>query len=186
DRPVYTAHCKHPIQTPYLPQFESGQGVVAVRVDPEDPQNVALDLTNQPPPPRDGGSDVSAVTGAPVDVGASADITAAVQAALDAPPELRQGALSAAEVLATGTPCRVIIQAAQPLGFQKKGLDVWGLTVNAIVDGEAPSQAGIGLGVPPEAMALVFPGANLPGARRSDVTDAVCIDWAAAVAAAPH
>lgn len=53
-RPVYTAECKHPIPMPYLPQFESGQGFVAVRVDPGDPQNVALDLSHDVPSSRDG------------------------------------------------------------------------------------------------------------------------------------
>jgi hypothetical protein len=37
---------------PYLPQFESGQGYIAVRVDPEDATNIELDLTHDVPPPR--------------------------------------------------------------------------------------------------------------------------------------
>src|SRR5687767_897989 len=47
DRPVYTAECKHPVQMPYLPQFESGQAYFAVRVDPDDHTNIALDTANR-------------------------------------------------------------------------------------------------------------------------------------------
>src|SRR5215210_4287768 len=57
NQPAYTAQCKHPIQMPYLPQFESGQAVVAVRVDPNDQTRIALDLAHDVP--RPGGVDVA-------------------------------------------------------------------------------------------------------------------------------
>jgi hypothetical protein len=197
DRPVYAARCKHPIPMPYLAQFESGQGFVAVRVDPGDPQNIELDLAHDVPVSRAGGAVpdgpggaastvqvVDASQGLPDDV--ARDLAAAginldgSGASLE--PQTHASALSAAEILATGTPCRAVVQSAQPLDMQKDGLDVWGIVLNAIADGEPASQARIGVGVPPEAMALVFPGANLPAKRRSDIADGVSIDWDAAVA----
>jgi len=199
DRPVYTAHTKHPIQMPYLPQFESGQGSVAVRVDPDDPQNIALDLTHDVPPPRAaaaaaaGASTVQVIdagAGLPADVAAQlaaagidlggAAAGAAGGAAAAAVPQNRESPVSAADILATGTPCRVIVQSAQPLGFQKDGRDVWGLVLNVVADGEPPAQARIGVGIPPEGVARLFPGANLPARRRADVPDGVTIDWDAA------
>ena len=189
NRPVYTAECKHPIPMPYLPQFESGQGFVAVRVDPDDPQNVALDLSHDVPPTRDGAAAIGGDTvqvidargGLPADLAAQLAATGVDLSSGAGPPPNREGALSAAEILTTGTPCRAIIQSSQPLGFQKDGLDVWGLVLNAIAEGEPTSQARIGIGVPAEAMALVFPGANLPAKRRGDIDDGVTIDWAAAL-----
>ncbi len=190
DRPVYTAGCKHPIPMPYLPQFESGTGAVAVRVDPDDPQNIALDLSHDVPPPRSGvvgGGDtvevIDASGGLPEDIARQLAAAGVDLAGASSPPPNREGELTAAEILATGTSCRAVVQSAQPLGFQKDGLDVWGLVLNAIADGEASSQVRIGIGVPADAMALVFPGANLPAKRRSDVQDGVSIDWSAALSA---
>jgi hypothetical protein len=172
DRPVYTATCKHPIQIPYLPQFESGQGFVAVRVDPEDQSRIALDLTHEVPPARDGTTDAQMD---PTTLGA-------VQST-DGPVPNRDSPVKAAEILATGTPCRAIIQTSQPLGIKKDGHDVWGLVLNATFDdGQPPIQARTGVAIPAEAMALVFPGAILPAKRRADVLDGVAIDWEAALA----
>lgn len=194
DRPIYTAECKHPIPMPYLPQFESGQGFVAVRVDPADPQNIALDLSHDVPSPRSG----AAATGAGPGAGSTVQVidasgglpedlaqqlaAAGVDLGAGATQEQnRESKLSAAEILATGAPCRAVVQSAQPLGFQKDGLDVWGIVLNAIVEGEPASQARIGIGVPAEAVALVFPGANLPAKRRGDIDDGTSIDWTTAL-----
>lgn len=187
DRPVYTAECKHPVQMPYLPQFESGQAYFAVRVDPDDHTNIALDTAHDVPPPR--GQDADA----PQSIVEAGDLSADVAAQLAAaglgsaetsqPPPNRVSAVSGAEILATGLPCRAIVQSAQPLGFQKEGKDVWGIVLNAVAEGAAPFSARIGLGVPPEAVSLLFPGADLPAKYRSDVPDGVCIDWDAALAA---
>jgi hypothetical protein len=94
----------------------------------------------------------------------------------------RASPLTAAQILATGTPCRAVIQTAQPLGYQKDGKDVWGFVLNTMVEGESPTQARVGMGVPAEATALLFPGANLPAKRREDIADGVSIDWQAALA----
>jgi hypothetical protein len=160
-----------------------------VRVDPEDATNIELDLTHDVPPSRGGGSAngaapttqvIEAGQGLPPDI--AAQLAAAgidLSGGAGAPP-IRMSPVSGAEILATGTPCRAIIQSASPLGTQKDGHDVWGIVLNAIADGEPTTQARIGIGVPAAAMALVFPGSNLPARRRSDVEDGVCIDWDAA------
>src|SRR4051812_46520416 len=53
DHEPYRATCKHPIPMIYLPQMQTAGAVVAVRVDPADPQNIALDLATDPPPAAD-------------------------------------------------------------------------------------------------------------------------------------
>lgn len=180
-QPPYVATCKHPIPIPYLAQAESGQGYVAVRVDPEDPQNIAIDPTAEVPGGGHAVTTIDASQGIPEEI---AQQLAAAGLTLDGPSSEplpnRESELSAQQILESGTPCRAIVQSAQPLGFQKDGLDVWGIVLNAIDDGGATTQARIGIGVPPEAVALLFPGANLPAKKRADVHDGVAIDWAAA------
>jgi hypothetical protein len=46
-RPPYQATCTHPIPFVYLPQMRAPGATVAVRVDPNDPQHIALDLAEQ-------------------------------------------------------------------------------------------------------------------------------------------
>lgn len=186
-QPPYTANCKHPVPIPYLSQFESGQGYVAVRVDPEDPQNIAIDPKADVPGGNHTVQTIDASQGIPADI---AQQLAAAGISLDAAPAQspseplpnRESEVSARQILESGVPCKAIVQSAQPLGFQKDGLDVWGIVLNAIEDGGATSQARVGIGVPPDAVALLFPGSNLPAKRRADVQDGVAIDWAAALA----
>src|SRR4051794_21219834 len=45
----YTATCMHPVPQVYLPKLSEPGAAVAVRVDPEDPQNIALDLEHDVP-----------------------------------------------------------------------------------------------------------------------------------------
>ena len=89
--------------------------------------------------------------------------------------------LKAAEILATGTPCRVVINSSQPLGMKNESGDYYGLVLSVFADGETPYQVQVGAPVTPEGVALLFAGANLPAKRRVDVDQAVAPDWAAAV-----
>ena len=181
DRPVYTTECKHPVLMPYLSHFESGQAYFAVRVDPDDHTNIALDTAHDVPPPRGGDAGAAHVIDGgqalPSDVAARLAAAGIDLSGTQQPPPNRLSPVSGAEILATGAPCRAIVQSAQPLGFQKDGNDVWGIVLNAVAEGEEPLQARIGIGVPAAAVPLLFPGANLPAKRRSDVDDGVCIDW---------
>jgi hypothetical protein len=191
-QPPYIATCKHPIPIPYLAQAESGQGYVAVRVDPDDPQNIAVDPTADVPGGNATVRTIDASQGIPADIAqqlASAGITLddspAPPVDLSQPLPNRESEVSAQQILESGTPCRAIVQSAQPLGFQKDGLDVWGIVLNAIDHKGATAQARIGIGVPAEAVALLFPGATLPAKKRADIQDGVAIDWAAALVDRP-
>jgi hypothetical protein len=46
-RPPYQVTCTHPIPFASLPQMRAPGATVAVRVDPNDPQHIALDLAEQ-------------------------------------------------------------------------------------------------------------------------------------------
>lgn len=178
-RPLYQATCKYPIQMPYLPQFESGNASVAVRVDPDDPANITLDLTTDVPPPSQA---------APTTASAAPDPNAYAQpATAPAQPANTTNKLTAAEVLATGSPCRVVIVESQPLDFSKPGLPpYYGLVLSVFVDGQAPSQVRVGVPVPDAAVPLLYPGSNVPAKIRADVQDAVTPDWDAAIIEASH
>ncbi|HEX4220019.1 MAG TPA: hypothetical protein VHZ02_16695 [Acidimicrobiales bacterium] len=45
----YLATCKQRVVEVQIPQFQAGSTVVAVRVNPEDPTDIALDLASAPP-----------------------------------------------------------------------------------------------------------------------------------------
>lgn len=50
----YEATCTQRIPEVYLPQFQPGASVVAVRVDPQDPSRIVLDLASEAPTVRMG------------------------------------------------------------------------------------------------------------------------------------
>ena len=45
----YQASCRQAVRLETLPQFQPGSTMVAVRVNPNDPQDIALDLSTDPP-----------------------------------------------------------------------------------------------------------------------------------------
>jgi len=45
----YEATCKQRVAEVYIPQFQPGASVAAVRVNPNDPSDIALDFANEPP-----------------------------------------------------------------------------------------------------------------------------------------
>ena len=49
DTPTFTATCKQRIAEILIPKINPGSSVVAVRVDPEDHNHIALDLHTDPP-----------------------------------------------------------------------------------------------------------------------------------------
>lgn len=172
--PTYRATCHHPIPVIYLAQMKTDGAAVAVRVDPADPQNIALDLATTPPAEHVLGMNPF-VQGEDLEDGTSA-----------APSRnVHRSALTAADILAQGAPCRAVIMGTVPLHqLDSQGLEAVGLVLSVFVDGQAPYQAQIGLGVPPAASALVFPGASLPARVIADRPDMVTIDWPAALAGA--
>jgi hypothetical protein len=103
------------------------------------------------------------------------------------PPEVRMAAGSAqgsaAELLASGTPCEAVIVEYQPLGMKNpKNVDMYALKLTMFVEGQAPYQIMVGNPVPPEAVALLFPGSRVPAKYNPQgVKEDVAIDWEAAL-----
>jgi hypothetical protein len=180
----YVARCKHPIQIPYLSQFESGQGAVAVRVDPDDLTNIALDLEH----------DVPAPSQPPIDSLSSAQPQSQPDEPSEAMPVIHTADPSVggtAGLLASGVPARAILLGVVDLGeaTTSTGKPATGLVLSVTVAGRSPYQAQAGLFVPPEAASLLNIGADLPAKALPDMINMVAIDWDAALAeaaGAPH
>jgi hypothetical protein len=172
-RATYRATCKHPIPMIYLPQMRTEGATVAVRVDPDDPQNIALDLaTSAPDVPEEEAGSVT-ISGPDGDV----------EVPTHASP------VKGSEILARGKACRASVLMSMPLGQQNDaGLDVMGLIFTVATGPAEPYQAQIGLAVPAEAKSLLFPGSDLPARaleewlRNPSPPDMVTIDWDAAIA----
>ena len=91
------------------------------------------------------------------------------------------GAGSAATVLAEGEGCRVVIQQFQDLGkLSPSGLPVFAFALTVIPQGQAAYVIQVGNPVPPEGLAFMFPGSQLPAKRLPHEPNSVVIDWAAA------
>jgi hypothetical protein len=103
----------------------------------------------------------------------------------NAPPTVtvqREGG-GAADVLARGAPVRAVIIATQPMGMKNpEGVDIHAFILTVLQDGQAPRQAKVGNPVPPEAVPLLFNGANLPAKVLPEEPEGVVIDWTAALA----
>jgi hypothetical protein len=139
----YTAVCTHPIPQVYLPKIMEPGAAVAVRVDPDDPQNIALDLEHDVPP-------------API-VLHSDDGT-------DEVVKTSKGTYTYDELIRDGRPCTVEVSAVFPLGqLTQAGLPASGLILQVHRDDVAPYQAQVGLNIPDAFAAVVVPGAQLPG-----------------------
>jgi hypothetical protein len=106
------------------------------------------------------------------------------------PPEVRMAAASsqgsAAELLERGTPCEAVIVESQPLGLKSPaGLDMYAFKLTIFAEGAAPYQIMVGNPVPPEAVALLFPGSRVPAKfDPHGVKEDVVIDWAAVMGSA--
>ena len=103
------------------------------------------------------------------------------------PPEVRMAAGtaqgSAAELLANGTPCEAVIVEFQPLGMKNpKNMDMYAFKLSIFAEGVAPCQIMVGNPVPPEAMALLFPGSRVPAKYYPNgVKEDVARDWASSL-----
>ena len=164
---VYQATATHPIPLIYIPRLQEAGAAVAVRVDPGDPLNIALDLT-------------SPVPAAPIfvvsDDGTRQKVTTS------------KSAFTAADILRDGGPCTVDVLAVIPLNqLTQDGLAATGLVLQVHRDGVPPYQAQIGTHIPDAAVALVIPGATLParwvpGIGEPTDVNMVTPDWPAIVA----
>jgi hypothetical protein len=90
---------------------------------------------------------------------------------------------SAADILANGKPCRVVIVQSQDLNrLSATGVPMYAFVFTVIIEGKAPYQTQVGNPVPPEAVPLLFPGSNVPAKYLPDSDEHnVVVDWAAAL-----
>jgi hypothetical protein len=145
----YMATCRQAIRATILPQLLGGGATVAVRVNPDDHSQIALDLASEPPVITVSAGDGDAKTG------------------------------SAAEILELGVPCRAVIVESLPLGRRNPaGVDLYAFSLTILADGRPPYQTKLGMPVGPEAVPLLYPGNNVPAKRLPDREDHfVMIDW---------
>lgn len=163
----YQATAIHPIPLIHIPRLAQEGAAVAVRVDPADPQNIALDLGTPAPP-----APVFVVS----DDGTRQKVTTSASV------------FTAAQILRDGAPCTIEVLALVPLNqLTQDGLLATGLILQVHRDGVPPYQAQIGTHIPDAATALVVPGATLPGrwvpgvGQPTDV-NLVTPDWPAILA----
>jgi hypothetical protein len=97
------------------------------------------------------------------------------------PDDALVGSLSLAEILATGVPVRVVVvesDAWSPPTTDNAGHPVYRFLLTVVQDGVDPSRNEEAQGVPPYALPLIYPGANLPA--KVAMGQQVAIDWEAA------
>lgn len=98
------------------------------------------------------------------------------------PPESALvGGLSLAEILATGVPARVVVVESDvwsPPTTDKAGDPVYRFLLTVMQDGLDPFRSEEAQGVPPYALPLIYPGANL--VAKVATGGQVAIDWEAA------
>jgi hypothetical protein len=154
DTPRYMATCRQAVDISLLPQLMSGVPV-AVRVDPGDPQRIAISLGEEPP--------VVTMSSADPNVGSAADI-------------LENG--EACRVVIVGTQ-------PTGTRSSKSGYDMYAFVLSVFAEGIAPYQVTVGNPVPPAAVPLLFPGNSLPAKRMPNADERMlAIDWDAALSQA--
>ena len=172
----YQAECVHAIPRIYIPQMQQAGATVAVRVDPDDPQHIELDLATQPPPLPS-----AVATGVPE---TTPDEVALPTNPDGSPIQTHRSKFTADQILAHGKPCRAEITAAVSLGQKdSQGRDAIGFQLQVFADGEQ-YEVQIGVGVPAAAAPLVYEGAVLPAKVLADEPQMVAIDWDSALAEA--
>jgi hypothetical protein len=137
----YQATCKHAIPLIYIPRMQEPGATIAVRVDPNDPQHIELDLASEPP-------------AAPIVV----ETGNGVQHTLTT----NRSTYTAAQILQEGAPCTVDVLAVIPMEQSTSEGPATGLILTVHRDGVAEYVAQVGTFIPPSAVAKVIVGATLP------------------------
>jgi hypothetical protein len=161
----YQATCKHAIPLIYIPKMREPGATVAVRVDPNDPQHIELDLGAEPP---------SAIILETPD-GEQHTLTT------------NRSTFTAAQILQEGSPCTVEVLAVIPMDQSTSEGPATGLILTVHRDGVPEYQAQVGTFIPPGAVAKVVVGATLPakwvpGPGLPTDVNLVIPDWAAIAA----
>jgi hypothetical protein len=151
--PRYTATCRQAVRATVLPQLMMSGVTVAVRVDPNDHDRVALSLGEEPPT-------VTMASSGDANTGSAARI-------------LEQGVSCKA----------VIVQSQPLGMRNPKGDDMYAFMLTVMAEGRPPYQIQVGNPVPAVALPLLYPGNTVPAKRMPDGDDReLVIDWQAALA----
>jgi hypothetical protein len=89
------------------------------------------------------------------------------------------GGISAAQILESGKPVKVVLVANQPLGLRNAdGIDLQLLSLTVYEGVDTPYQLQVGNPVPATALPFLYPGSKLH-AKLGDKPESVVVDWAA-------
>jgi hypothetical protein len=162
---TYQATCKHAIPLIYIPRMREEGATVAVRVDPNDPQHIELDLATEPP----------AAIVLQTEDGEKHTITT------------NRSTYTAAQILQEGAPCTVEVLAVIPMDQTTSEGPATGLILTVHRDGVPEYQAQVGTFIPAAAVGKVVVGATLParwvpGPGLPTDVNLVIPDWAAIAA----
>ena len=146
--PRYTATCRQAIRATILPQLMMPGATVAVRVDPNDRERIALSLGEEPPT---------------VTIASSGDAKTGSAARI-----LELGVPCKA----------VIVETQPLGMRSPKGDDMYAFLLTMMAEGRAPYQIQVGNPVPAAALPLLYPGNTVPAKRMEGGDDReVVIDW---------
>lgn len=153
--PRYQTTCRQAIRATILPQLLTGGATVAVRVDPNDHNKIALSLGEEPPT---------------VTMASSGDPNTASAAKILAEGEPCKAVIVQSQPLGMRNP---------------KGDDMYAFALTVMADGQPPYQVQVGNPVPASAVPLLYPGNTVPAKRMtSGDPRQIVIDWEAALAQA--
>ena len=164
---AYQATTSHPVPLIYIPKLQEEGAAVAIRVDPKDPQHIALDLGTEVPP-----APIFVVS----DDGTKQKVTTS------------KSSFTTAEILRDGASCTVEVLAVIPLNqLASDGGPATGIVMTVHRDGVPDYQAQIGAHIPEAAVATVVVGATLParwvtGPGLPTDVNLVSPDWSAILA----
>jgi hypothetical protein len=147
--PRYTATCRQAVRATILPQLMMPGATVAVRVDANDHDHVALSLGEEPPT-------VTLASSGDPNTGSAARI-------------LEYGVPCKA----------VIVQTQPLGMRNARGDDMYAFMLTVMAEGRPPYQIQVGNPVPAAALPLLYPGNTVPAKRMPDGDDReLVIDWA--------
>ena len=90
----------------------------------------------------------------------------------------RTDGLGAAQVLATGAPCTVVVVQHAPIGLRSAdGHPMHSLRLTVVPEQGSPYETQVGQAVPPAALPGLYPGAHLPARVHPVDPQVVAVDW---------
>jgi hypothetical protein len=153
NEPRYTTTCRQAVRAMMLPQLMLPGATIAVRVDPDDRNRIALSLCEAPP---------------------------AVKMAGSGDPKTGSGARIVPLGVPCHA---VIVKSQPLGMRNPKGDDMYAFALTILAEGRPPYQIQVGNPVPAAALALLYPGNTVPATRMPAGDDReLVIDWEGALA----